>query len=216
MLISPNTKGGKKISKNILIIGTPRCGKSTISNQLFQRNKNYELVRGDIFSLALGILYRRKKFSKMKPKNGILELDFKEINLSDEVITEVFYEMIAQMKIDLRKANRKMIFETHEISIENAKKQFEPLGFDIYCMGMPNENVEHLMKQIRKNDDNSDWTRGIGSVRLEFICNYIINQSKKNAEECKKYNIKFFDTSGKREEKMDKIIKIIEEKSINS
>ena len=54
-------KEEKEISKNILIIGTPRCGKSTISNQLFQRNKNYELLRGDIFSLALGILYRRKK-----------------------------------------------------------------------------------------------------------------------------------------------------------
>ena len=91
MLISPNTKGGKKISKNILIIGTPRCGKSTISNQLFQRNKNYELVRGDIFSLALGILYRRKKISQMKPKNGILELDHKEINLPNEIITKVFY-----------------------------------------------------------------------------------------------------------------------------
>lgn len=173
-------------------------------------------MRGDIFSLALGILYRRKKFSQMKPKNGILELDPKEINLPNEVITKVFYEMVDQMKIDLRKAKRKMIFETHEISIENAKKQFEPLGFDIYCMGMPNENVEHLMKQIRKNDDNNDWTRGIGSVRLELICNHIINQSKKNAEECKKYNIKFFDTSGKREEKIDKIIKIIEEKSIKA
>ena len=88
----------------------------------------------------------------MKPKNGILKLDTKEINLPNEVITEVFYEMLDQMEIDLKKANRKMIFETHEISIENAKKQFEPLGFDIYCMGMPNENVDNLMKQIRKND----------------------------------------------------------------
>ena len=59
----------------------------------------------------------------MKPKNGILKLDTKEINLPNEVITEVFYEMLDQMEIDLKKANRKMIFETHEISIENAKKQ---------------------------------------------------------------------------------------------
>ena len=206
----------KEISKNILIIGTPRCGKSTISNQLFQRNKNYELLRGDIFSLALGILYRRKKISQMKPKNGILKLDTKEINLPNEVITEVFYEMLDQMEIDLKKANRKMIFETHEISIENAKKQFEPLGFDIYCMGMPNENVDNLMKQIRKNDDDNDWTRKIGSVRLELICNYIINYSKENEEECKKYNVDFFDTSGNREEKIEEIIKTIEEKSINN
>ena len=38
-----------------------------------------------------------------------------------------------------------MIFETHEISIEEAKKKFEPLGFDIYCLGMPKENTENLM-----------------------------------------------------------------------
>ena len=152
----------------------------------------------------------------MKPKNGILKLDTKEINLSNEVITEVFYEMLDQMEIDLKKANRKMIFETHEISIENAKKQFEPLGFDIYCMGMPNENVDNLMKQIRKNDDDNDWTRKIGSVRLELICNYIINYSKENEEECKKYNVDFFDTSGNREEKIEEIIKTIEEKSINN
>lgn len=61
-------------------------------------------MRGDIFSLALGILYRRKKISQMKPKNGILELDPKEINLPNEIITKVFYEMVGQMKIDLRKA----------------------------------------------------------------------------------------------------------------
>ena len=152
----------------------------------------------------------------MKPKNGILKLDTKEINLPNEVITEVFYEMLDQMEIDLKKANRKMIFETHEISIENAKKQFEPLGFDIYCMGMPNENVDNLMKQIRKNDDDNDWTRKIGSVRLELICNYIINYSKENEEECKKYNVDFFDTSGNREEKIKEIIKTIEEKSINN
>lgn len=152
----------------------------------------------------------------MKPKNGILKLDTKEINLPNEVITEVFYEMLDQMEIDLKKANRKMIFETHEISIENAKKQFEPLGFDIYCMEMPNENVDNLMKQIRKNDDDNDWTRKIGSVRLELICNYIINYSKENEEECKKYNVDFFDTSGNREEKIEEIIKTIEEKSINN
>ena len=152
----------------------------------------------------------------MKPKNGILKLDTKEINLPNEVITEVFYEMLDQMEIDLKKANRKMIFETHEISIENAKKQFETLGFDIYCMGMPNENVDNLMKQIRKNDDDNDWTRKIGSVRLELICNYIINYSKENEEECKKYNVDFFDTSGNREEKIEEIIKTIEEKSINN
>lgn len=152
----------------------------------------------------------------MKPKNGILKLDTKEINLPNEVITEVFYEMLDQMEIDLKKANRKMIFETHEISIENAKKQFEPLGFDIYCMGMPNENVDNLMKQIRKNDDDNDWTRKIGSVRLELICNYIINYSKENEEECKKYNVDFFDTSGNREEKIEGIIKTIEEKNINN
>lgn len=152
----------------------------------------------------------------MKPKNRILKLDTKEINLPNEVITEVFYEMLDQMEIDLKKANRKMIFETHEISIENAKKQFEPLGFDIYCMGMPNENVDNLMKQIRKNDDDNDWTRKIGSVRLELICNYIINYSKENEEECKKYNVDFFDTSGNREEKIEEIIKTIEEKSINN
>ena len=152
----------------------------------------------------------------MKPKNGILKLDTKEINLPNEVITEVFYEILDQLEIDLKKANRKMIFETHEISIENAKKQFEPLGFDIYCMGMPNENVDNLMKQIRKNDDDNDWTRKIGSVRLELICNYIINYSKENEEECKKYNVDFFDTSGNREEKIEEIIKTIEEKSINN
>lgn len=152
----------------------------------------------------------------MKPKNGILKLDTKEINLPNEVIAEVFYEMLDQMEIDLKKANRKMIFETHEISIENAKKQFEPLGFDIYCMGMPNENVDNLMKQIRNNDDDNDWTRKIGSVRLELICNYIINYSKENEEECKKYNVDFFDTSGNREEKIEEIIKTIEEKSINN
>ena len=47
----------------------------------------------------------------MKPKNGILKLDTKEINLPNEVITEVFYEMLDQMEIDLKKQKFKKFIQ---------------------------------------------------------------------------------------------------------
>ena len=53
----------------------------------------------------------------MKPKNGILELDPKEINLPNEIITKVFYEMVGQMKIDLRKAKQQSTY--CDIIVEN-------------------------------------------------------------------------------------------------
>ncbi len=170
-------------------------------------------MRGDAISIALQGVYREKKISKNKQKHGIVVIDLGD-NIPKEKITKIFYEISNQMEIDLKKAKRKMIFETHEIEVEYAKKIFEPLGFDIYCLGMPNEEKKHLMKQIINNDDENDWTKRVGGMMLELTCEHIINKSEKNKEECQKYNIEFFDTSGNRKKKVDEITKIIEAKSI--
>ena len=38
--------------KDILIIGSPRCGKSTLTNKFLERHPNYEPIRADAFLSA--------------------------------------------------------------------------------------------------------------------------------------------------------------------
>lgn len=117
------------------------------------------------------------------------------------------------MKIDLQKTKKSILIDTHSIEIEDAVKNFSSTC-DIYCLGMPNESIENLKEAIIKNDTEDDWTTCVPYFMLDMICNQIITRSKKMQEQCEKYNIKFFDTSGNRAEKIKEVIKQIEENTI--
>lgn len=46
-------KGVRTISKNILIMGEQRCGKSSVTNYILEKYNNYEAMRGDALAIAL-------------------------------------------------------------------------------------------------------------------------------------------------------------------
>lgn len=159
-------------------------------------------------------MLRKKVMSEAKSNNGVYEINIEQTLVPERVITMLMSDIADEMNIDLRKAKRKMIFETHEISVEDANKYFIPKGFYVYCLGMPNETKESLIKAIKLNDDKDDWTANVGTFMLEMTCNQIICRSKEMQKECRKYGIKFFDTSGNRKEKINKIIEQIETISV--
>jgi len=107
--------------------------------------------------------------------------------------------------------SRNIIMDTTNLDVKSAKENFD---CDIYCLGMPNETIPHLKEMIIKNDTTKDWTYYMGNGFLEIVCNNIIQLSKKCEEECKRYNVKFFDTSENRNEKLMQAIQYIEKSSI--
>ena len=80
---------------------------------------------------------------------------------------------------------------------------------------MPNETPENLKLKIRENDTRNDWTYYTSNMIMDVTCRNIIENSKYMQEECEKYHVKFWDTSGDRKHKLKAIIEEIEKSIIN-
>lgn len=120
--------------------------------------------------------------------------------------------MFESMLIDLKNEDTAIILEDSDISIEECNKIYgkEPNNI-IYYLGITEITAIDLLMEIRRNERENDWTCSFGNNRLELYCESIIEESKQAKQECEKYdNIKFYDTSGDRQEKLNKIINDIE------
>lgn len=218
MLILSLTKGGINISRDILIIGEQRCGKTMLTNYILEKYNNYEAIRGDALEVSLsselGKFYDKVYEEKKKTEEESLITEINKIILSSKRLAPYFKSVYNEIKIDLSNLGKSVIIDTCSLDVKDAIKYFRPYC-DIYCLGMPNESTENLNLMIRKNDTMNDWTYSHGDTILNMVCNHIIQRSKQMQEECKKYDVKFFDTSGNRKEKIEEIIKEIEKNSIN-
>lgn len=146
------------------------------------------------------------------------ELNGKTKSLSDVILDNndrliLLKSYFYQLKLDLIKVHKKIIIDTHDLNIIEVLKNFDS-NCDIYVLGMPNESAKNLFEIIRKNDKKSDWTNYIPDTILRCQCKEIIYESQENYKKCKELGIKFFDTSGNREEKINMAMKFIEENSI--
>ena len=161
--------------------------------------------------VALNSLFIQKIVDKENPDT----IKLQQYLLTDDKVKEFIFTVCEEIQFDLKPLNKKIILDTFELDVKDAKEIFKE-NFDIYCLGMPNQTVPKLMQDIRKNDTAFDWTSRIGQFRLETVCNNIIEKSKSLQEECKKYNVTFFDTSGNRKEKLKFAIEEITKRSINN
>lgn len=193
--------------KDILIIGSPRCGKSTLTNKFLERHLNYEPIRADSF-----LRVRQKEKSEHRydeeTHTNIVEI----YSSTPEEIAFYIRDVLTGLKNDLNPINKNSIVDCCQISVEEAYNKFRK-DCDIYCFGMPNIDLEELMIAINENDKEYDWTRVCGYYMFENLCRNIIRESKENQKLCSKYGIKFFDMQGNRKEKIDGAIKYIEANS---
>lgn len=123
-------------------------------------------------------------------------------------------KMFKSLSKDLQNEDTGIILEDFDLSLEECNELY---GKDknnlIYYLGMTDITPLEFLKQIRENESYSDWTYSFGNNRLLLYCESIIEASKHDKEECEKYsNIKFFDTSGNRKEKLLKIVEDIEKR----
>ena len=204
------------ISRNILIIGPHRCGKSSITNYISGKYQKYEPLRCDPAEVAynrLKTLKYLKSSLDIDSNSGAIKLNLSEIIVNDNDLIIYLKSLYEQTKIDLKPINRNIVMDTMTLSVKDAKENFGS-DCDIYCLGMLDETAQNLVKTIREKDTEYDWTYYASIDRLEVMCQYIIDRSKKLKQECKEYNVKFFDTSGNREEKLKQAIMEIENSSI--
>lgn len=125
--------------KDILIIGSPRCGKSTLTNKFLERYPNYEPIRTDAFLRA-----RQKEKSEHRydeeTHTNIVEI----YSSTPEEIAIYIRDVLTELKNDLNPINKNSVVDCCQISVEEAYNKFRK-DCDIYCFGMPNIDLEELM-----------------------------------------------------------------------
>ena len=185
--------------KNIILIGAPRAGKSTFSKMLNDRLGNVTIIQTDLLRLAFrDAIY---KDSKVSTSIVVKDKDYLNYILS-------YYKYANMYDIDNVKVVDTVDFEPKDCSLfENSIA---------ICFGYPNITKEEVVSNWRKYDTELDWTKNKSDEKLFTYAESEIKHSKSLMEECKKYNIRFVDTSKNRNEVLKELLGyIIEEIKID-
>lgn len=196
--------------KKILIVGSPRCGKTTLT-QMLDNKYNCEIIRGDCLeSIVHHAILEDRLYETLKAEDNITSFPV----LSNEQIIKTYRRMYEQILVDLRSKDKLIILDAHTHAFDLLEKEFDENTY-IYCLAMPEISIEQFVNYLRLNDTSTDWSSRISDTMLKKFCRAIISESKAIQEKAKNFpNVKFFDTSGNRKEKLEAIFKDIEDNVI--
>lgn len=181
--------------KNIIIIGWPRTGKSTLANMISDKY-NYQIIRTDTVRKAFKIVFPELN---IKPYTAIYSKEF-----------QMFIKELLNSNIKHAKGKYGFVVEGCETSVKDCKELYDNKNNLIYVLGQIEITPEDMAKNIKKYDTKYDWTFGINYEELVEYCTNSIEKSKSIKQECNKYGLKFFDTSYDRQEVLNEIMEDIE------
>ncbi len=167
--------------KNIIIGGTVRSGKTTLANLL--RNRfGYSKVESDTIVNA---------FDKVYPELGIIH---KNAELARKQYEPFLFEILNGFCKDLKYAGNVTVFPGSQFLPENLAKYEKLDKYIVVFLGINASSAEEMIKVIRKNDTEDDWTHKKDDEWMLRSCNNIIHESQKIEQECKKYGFYYFNT----------------------
>lgn len=196
--------------KNLIIVGPPRCGKTTLV-QMIASKYPCEIIRTDPLEITVcQALLQDRLHESLKAESNVLVYP----TLDENFKMELYHRFYTEVKTDLKNQEKLIIIDAYNLSFSLLEKTFGN-EVQIYCLGVPNLTEHEFINYIRLNDTLDDWTNYVGNNSLKFFCNFIIDESKEAKNELEKFpKIKFFDTSGNRRKKLEEIFKDIEENVI--
>ena len=178
--------------KNIIIIGPPRSGKTTLAKKIAKK-LNYSYLSSDGFSTAY-----IKLITDMN--HGVLpDLRRYDFKVPNKLCTD-YLDNLQKYDDDI---NYVVDFNNYD---EELFKKLEKTSLVIY-LAYPKLTKEKLFNIIRNNDTKNDWTYVESDGSLKVHCKYFLETSKNIENYAKKNNCLFFDVS----ENRDKVINNIEE-----
>ncbi len=184
--------------KNIIIFGEPRCGKSTLANMIIDRF-HYQVIRVDAI---------RDTFKSIYP-----ELNIGPNTAKDNEKFQLFIQEYLRRNIKKEERNKYgYVIEGCETSVHDCNRFFNNDNNIIYYLAPVDITPVEFLNNIRKYDTNRDWTFKLTDEELLNCTTEMIENGKKIREECKKYNISFFDTTHSRKEIFESILHDIEQK----
>lgn len=185
--------------KNIIILGRPRAGKSTLANMIADKY-NYQIIRTDTI---------RNTFRDVLP-----ELNIRPSTAIDSKEFQLFCKTYLEKNIKQERNKYGYVMEGCEMHVKDCKELYDNENNLIYCLAQVDITPEEMAKNMKNNDTDKDWTYEMNEKeRLEY-CASSIEKAKVMQEECSKYGLKFYDTAKNREDVLNEIMEDIE-KNIN-
>lgn len=187
--------------KNIIIFGEPRSGKSTLANMIVDKF-NYQVIHVDAI---------RDTFKEIYP----------ELNIAPNIaIHNKKFQLFIQeyLNRNTKKEERNKygyVVEGCETSVEDCDKLFNTDENIIYYLAPVDITPEEFFNNIRTNDTEYDWTFKLSDEELMQNVKSMITKGRQIKEKCEKYNINFVDSSHNRKEKLNNILRNIDDQIKN-
>lgn len=184
--------------KDIIIIGRPRAGKSTLADRLIDMY-GYQIIRLDAL---------RNTFRDIFPELKIAP--------DTAIDNEKWYEFLKEYYKKLKYCSRyqhKFIIEGCEMHVSKCAELFDDNDKLIYVLGQIDISPKDMADNIVKYDTKDDWTRKYEYKELLEYCDKSIEAAKELKEDCDLYGIPFFDTAKNREKVLDDIMLDIDRKN---
>ncbi|MCI8575135.1 MAG: hypothetical protein HFI09_01565 [Bacilli bacterium] len=177
--------------KNIIIIGSARSGKSTLANKI-AKNFPYQIIHVDSL---------RDTFYKIYPELGVgVNTAFKNQKFQEFLVS---YLESASFE---SKNNFGYILEGLELSFDTVKNHFLKENYLVYGLGISNATVDYFVNQMKKYDDEYEWTYQMSDEELKKIAQEYIDLSVKIKDFCNQNLIPYYDTTENREACLNQII----------
>ena len=184
--------------KNIIIGGTVRSGKTTLANLI--RNKfGYSKVESDTIVTA---------FDKVFPEFGITH---RNAELAREKYEPFLFEVLNGFCRDLKYAGNITVFPGSQFLPENISRYEKLDKYIVVFLGVNASSSEELLKTIRENDSENDWTHKKTDEWMLRFCENIIKESDKLKADCEKYGFHYFNTYYDRDKVLNSICELIKE-----
>ena len=186
------------MNKNVIIIGAPRSGKTTLAKR-FSKEKSYSLISID--DIVSGF-------------ESYPELKIHHDGDATDTATRLAPFLIRYF-IELSEGNT--FYDGINYIIEGTHIDFEKIipflksekysnKYDIIGLTYNYISEQELYNYIKKYDTEDDWTYWCDDEELKGNVRYFIDRNKYFNEKFKQYNIKSYDTSYNRDIVLDEIL----------
>lgn len=183
--------------KDILILGMPRTGKTTLAGKLRRKLFNYDVISCDCIRDMIKDSFPQLGIGRGKAQQNRETLP---------------YCISRLLKYNKKRSNIEVgfIVEGAQILPDDTNRLFK--NSIIIFLGYGQKSADEILENIRKNDTIKEYTYKRSDERILKELNNNIIIDKMIQEKCKIYHYLYIDTTENREEKLNKIVEDIIEK----
>lgn len=179
--------------KNVVILGVARAGKTTLSRMIVNKYKNYQVINGDCVRTSFQNIFPQLEINRFGGKG--MDKDF-----------SLFCSELLSREIKQNKKYFNYIFESCDITPENATKYFNLDNTNIIFLGYPKLSVEEIIYNYKNYAEEDDYMLKKTEEEIRNRAELWLQKSKEYQKRCEQYNIKYIDVSYNRNDLFNEYI----------